>query len=111
MGALLDIARLAAGPSQSSETNQSDALGNPPAEARRQQVLEMLGQNRTARYAFQTELEADPEAVLLTFAIRGKATCELRIPRAKYDGFLLLDLVRRHSGTVSLRREEAEAGK
>ena len=73
---------------------------DPAAENRRREVLDMLSQNPTARYAFQTDLEADPEIVLLTLAIRGEATCELRILRAKYDGFLLFDLVRRHSGAV-----------
>lgn len=29
---------------------------------------------------------------------RDGATCELRIPRAKYDPFLLLDLIERHDG-------------
>ena len=27
-------------------------------------------------------------------------TCELHIPRAKYDGILLLDLIAQHGGTV-----------
>lgn len=33
-------------------------------------------------------------------AIRDAGTCELHIPKAKYDGALLLDLIGRHCGTV-----------
>ncbi len=50
--------------------------------------------------AVGTDCNADPEYVLLALAIRGKATCELRIPRERYDPFLLLDLIARHGGTV-----------
>ncbi len=78
----------------------ADTLPDPAAEARRQRVLEMLAERPGVRYAVLTDTEADPEAVLLTLAIRGRATCELRIPKAKYDPFLLLDLLERHGGTV-----------
>ena len=44
--------------------------------------------------------KSDPEAVLVTLAVRGRATCDLCIPRDKYDGLLLLDLIERHSETV-----------
>ena len=78
----------------------ADALPDPAAEARRQRVLQMLTEHPACRYAVITDTEADPEAVLLTLAIRGRATCELRIPRDKYDPFLLLDLIKRHGETV-----------
>ncbi len=58
------------------------------------------------RFAVLTDSQADQEAVLLTLAIRGAmpdggtVTCELAIPRAKYDPFLLLDLIERHGGTL-----------
>ena len=78
----------------------SEPSPDPAAEKRRLEVLDMLAQDPTTRYAIATNTQADAEAVLLTLAIRGKATCELRISRAKYDPFLLLDLVRRHSGAV-----------
>ena len=44
--------------------------------------------------------------MILALAIRGAfpdggtVTCELAIPRAKYDPFLLLDLIERHGGTI-----------
>ena len=77
-----------------------NTLPDPAAKARRQRVLAMLAERPEIRYAVITDTEADPEAVLLTLAIRGQATCELAIPRAKYDGTLLLDLIERYGGTV-----------
>jgi hypothetical protein len=75
-----------------------EALPDPAAEARRQKVLAMLAANPSARYAVVTDTGADP--VILALAIRGQATCELLIPRDKYDGFLLLDLLNRYGGTI-----------
>lgn len=76
------------------------ALLDPQAEARRQRVLALLSADPKARYAVLTDTEADPEGVLLTLAIRDRATCELRIPREKWDGVLFLDLLERHGGMV-----------
>lgn len=75
-------------------------LPDPAAEARRQRVLAMLADRQSVRYAVLTDTRADPEAVLLTLAIRGVGTCELRIPREKHDPFRLLDLIDRHGATV-----------
>jgi hypothetical protein len=60
----------------------------------------MLADRPGIRYAILTETEADPEAVLLTLAIRGRATCALAIPRAKNDPWLLLALIESHGATV-----------
>ena len=79
---------------------RSDTLPDPRAEARRQRVLAMLAENPTKRYAMLTQDDDDPEGVCLTLAIRGRATCELRIPRDRYDPFLLRHLIERHSGTI-----------
>jgi hypothetical protein len=76
------------------------ALPDPAMEARRQRVLELLAVNPSARYAVLTDTQADPEAVILTLAIRGQATCELLIPRDKFDGILLLDLLNRHGAMI-----------
>ncbi len=75
-------------------------LTNPAAEARLQRALAMLAERHGSRYAVLTDTEAEPEAVILALAIRNRATCELRIPRDKYDPFLLLDLIEKHGGTV-----------
>lgn len=79
---------------------ESNTLPDPAAECQRQRVLEMLAQRPGTRYAAVTDIEAEPNAVILALAIRGGGTCELRIPKAKYDGVLLLDLIERHGGTV-----------
>ena len=77
-----------------------EPLTDPAVEARRQRVLAMLAERPGVRYAVVTDSEAEPDAVLLALAIRGRATCELRIPRDRYDGTLLLDLIERHGVTV-----------
>lgn len=66
----------------------------------------MLAARPGIRYAVLTDTEAVPETVILALAIRGalpdggNVTCELEVPRAKYDPFLLLDLIERHGGTT-----------
>lgn len=78
----------------------SDVLPDPKAEARRQRVLQMLRDNPRIQYALVTDTEADPEAVILALAIRSRATCEVAIPRAKYDPWLLLELIEKHGGSL-----------
>jgi hypothetical protein len=83
-----------------------DALADPAAEARRQRVRAMLAERPGIKYALIPEDQVDPEAVILALAIRramqdgSTVTCELRIPREKYDPFLLLDLIERHGAIV-----------
>ena len=77
-----------------------DALPDAAAEARRQRVLVTLRERPTVRYAVVTDTESDPDTVIVALAIRGRATCELLIPRDRYDGALLLDIIDRHSGMV-----------
>lgn len=91
---------LALAEGQKAANDNTDPLSDPATEGRRQRVLEMLNRNPTALYVLVTNTEADPEAVILTLSIRGRATCELRIPKAKYDGVLLLDLIERHGATL-----------
>ena len=103
MGMLIELALKARANAEKRSTSQSlpvEPLPDPIAEARRRRVLQLLAEHPTCRYAVITDAEADPEAVLLTLAIRDAGTCELRIPKAKYDGVLLLDLIERHSATV-----------
>lgn len=81
-------------------------LPDPAMEARRQRVLDMLAERPGIHHAVVTDDQADPEAVILALAIRramqdgSTVTCELRIPREKFDPFLLLDLIERHCGTM-----------
>jgi hypothetical protein len=82
------------------ETGDVEPLPDPETEARRQRVLKLLAANPSVRYALVTDIEADPEAVIVVLAIRGRVSCELRIPREKYDPFLLLDLIERYGGII-----------
>jgi hypothetical protein len=75
-------------------------LPGAAAEARRQRVLAMLAERPSIQYVVLTDTDADAEGVILVLAIRGVATCELRIPREKCDPFLLLELIERHGGTI-----------
>ena len=121
MGRLLDLARRAADERavppgtkveampnrvQPSAADASDTLPDRASEARRQRVLALLAERPGIRYALVTDMDADPDAVILALAIRGAfpdggtVTCELAIPRAKYDPFLLLDLIERHGATT-----------
>jgi len=95
-GTVAEVASVAVAKLRNDET---DPL-LPAAEARRQRVIAMLAANPGMRYAMTTDIDADPETVILTLVIRGKATCELRIPKAKYCPILLLDLLNRYGETV-----------
>ena len=77
-----------------------DALPDAAAQVRRQRVLAMLRESPTARYASVTDSESDPDAVIVALAIQGRASCELRIPRQKWDGVLFLDLLDKHCGAI-----------
>lgn len=72
----------------------------PPADVRIGKVIDRLHGDPGLRLAVEANIDADPDAVILTLAIRHKGACELRIPKEKYDPFLLLELIKRHSGTV-----------
>ena len=74
------------------------AVLDPAAENRRQRALAKLAADPTLRLAVICDGEGDPVPVAV--AIRGKGTCEVLIPAAKFDPFLLLDLIKRHGDTV-----------
>ncbi len=57
----------------------------------------MLTDNPDKTRAFATDAETDPDNVILTVAIRGGATFEMLIPKARYDPFLLMELVDKES--------------
>jgi hypothetical protein len=53
----------------------------------------MLAQEPGLQYAMTSDDEGEPDAVLVTLAIRGTATCELRIPKDRYNGLALLKVI------------------
>ena len=100
MGVLIDLALKAKLALESRATTESLSGGSTPdseVEARRQRVMAMLADHPEERYAVLTDTQSDPEAVLLTLAIRGHGTCELRIVREKWDGVLFLEMLERHT--------------
>jgi hypothetical protein len=67
------------------------------SQAKRREVLSMLAENPGITHAIISDDETDPEYVIITLAIRGQATCDLRIPKARYDGLKVLDLIEQHT--------------
>ena len=71
------------------------------AEWRRQKVIAMLEAAPGTQRAIYTDTESDPHNVILAVAVRAcQQTCELLIPKAKYDPWRLLELVERHGQTT-----------
>ncbi|MBS0498171.1 MAG: hypothetical protein JSR51_11060 [Proteobacteria bacterium] len=60
---------------------------------RREKVLQILSVNPRTKRAIITDLDSDPYSVILTIAIRGVAISEMFIPKCKYDGLALLELI------------------
>ena len=62
-------------------------------EERRLKVLAMLADKPDSQRAIITDLDSDPDNVILTIAIRDVATSEMLIPKYKYDGLALLEML------------------
>ncbi len=62
-------------------------------EARRQKVIAMLESTLGTQRAIYTDTDSDPNNVILAIAVRNVATCEMQIPKAKYDPWRLLELI------------------
>ncbi len=62
-------------------------------EERRAKVLAMLADKPETKRAFITDLNSDPDNVIMTIAIRDQYSFEMTIPKAKYDSFTLLELI------------------
>lgn len=76
------------------------ALTDLSAEARRQKVLAMLEAHPETQRAILADIEADADNVILTIALRNAATCEMLIPKAKYDPWKILELLGRYGQTT-----------
>ena len=55
------------------------------------------------RVCVETHDNVEPDAVIMTLAIRGKGTCELRIPKSRYDAFALLELIEQYTRRETLQ--------
>ena len=93
---LARLATLAVAKSQDDETNPL----SPAAEARRQGALAILADHPGIRYALITDTDVDSRVVIVAVGIRNKGTCELQIPRAKYDGVRLLELIEKREAWI-----------
>jgi hypothetical protein len=70
-----------------------------PADTRLERAIGRLNRDGTLRYAIESHLDVEPGTVILSVAIRGKGACELRIPSDRYDPFLLMNLIDKHTAT------------
>lgn len=70
-------------------------------EWRRQKVIAMLERYPDTQRAIFADTESDPRYVILAVAVRAcMQTCEMLIPKTKYDPWKLLELVERHGSTT-----------
>ena len=69
-------------------------------EARRQKVIAMLEAAPGMQRAIYTDTGSDPDNVILTVALRNLATCEMLIPKSKYDSWRFLELIERLDQTT-----------
>lgn len=75
----------------------TETLQNRQREARRQKAIAMLEAAPDIKRAIYTDTDSDPHNVILAIAVRAcQQTCEMLIPKAKYDPWKLLELVERH---------------
>jgi len=78
-----------------------ETLQDRQREARRLKVIAMLDAAPGTQRAIYTDTTSDPLNVILTVAVRAcQQTCELLIPKAKYDPWRLLELIERHGSTT-----------
>ncbi|MBY0499667.1 MAG: hypothetical protein K2P74_08705 [Nitrosomonas sp.] len=66
-------------------------------EERRNKVLAILADNPSTSRAIIADVDSDPDNVILTIAIRDQYSFEMTIPKAKYDAFILLELIEKGS--------------
>ena len=60
-------------------------------EMRRQRALAKLDESLDKNRAAIFDIDADPANGICTVAVRDVGTCELRIPRGRYDPWAILD--------------------
>lgn len=71
------------------------------AEWRRQKAIAMLEKSPDTKRAIYTDTDSDPHNVILAIAVRAcQQTCEMLIPKDKYDPWRLLELIERLGQTT-----------
>ena len=75
------------------------SVAESPLESRRKAVVDMLNHaTPETRFCWCTD-DSEADFIVLALAIRDVGTCELSIPREKYDGFKLLEIIGRADAT------------
>ncbi|RFC31214.1 MAG: hypothetical protein DID91_2727704363 [Candidatus Nitrotoga sp. MKT] len=86
---------------QSKAAILTELLREARAEWRRQKVIAMLDAAPGTQRAIYTDTDSDPHNVILTVAVRAcQQTCEMLIPKVKYDPWQLLELIERLGQTT-----------
>ncbi len=89
---LAGLAALAIAATTSPKTinlNHSDAM----AEKRRQKVLTMLATTPLTKRVMINDTDSDSEHVIVTVGLQDIGTCELLIPKARFDPFELMLMI------------------
>ncbi|MEO6422000.1 MAG: hypothetical protein ABIR84_04775 [Candidatus Nitrotoga sp.] len=73
------------------------------SDARTSKMVANLKADPGLIYAIQSHDQVEPDAEILTLAIRGKGVCELRVPKSRYDGFAVLELIEKHTTQETLQ--------
>ena len=85
-----------------SETPKPDNKQDQQQAVRRQKVIALLESAPGTQRAVYVDDASDPENITLTIAVRhpAGATCEMLIPRSKYDSWKFLELLERLGQTT-----------
>ncbi|MBS0424651.1 MAG: hypothetical protein JSR71_09575 [Proteobacteria bacterium] len=89
------VAKVASVAVAKQKTNKAALPEDAKCEERRQKVLKMLEERPEIQRAFLTDTESDRHNVILTLAIRNAGTCEMLIPKHKYDPFVMLEIIQK----------------
>lgn len=77
--------------------SKSGTLLDKQQEARRKKVIAMLQAEPGTQRTIYTDTDTDLHNVIIAIAVRAcQQTCEMLIPKDKYDAFRLLELIERH---------------
>ena len=81
---------------QTIRQSKAEILTALQRETRRQKVISMLEAAPDTKRAIYSDTESDPNNIILAIAVRHVATCEMLIPKAKYDPWRLLELIEQY---------------
>ena len=83
---------------QQLKQSKPELLAELQRETRQAKVLAKLDADSTLNGAYNVDSECGLDQVIVTIAVRGVATYELAIPRAKYDPWQFLELYEKRGG-------------